>query len=122
MSIAFPYDTSEHKNPNSLEAFLYDESVGDWVTVPLVSVDDQNGLVTVNINHFSSLALTAVDVEKETRSNLEIKGGFGCGAIKNIHRNGGNSPPWPLDLFLLGAMMLWLGLKKAKHENMRISF
>jgi fibronectin type 3 domain-containing protein len=108
VSVIFPYNVSQHKNPDKLRAYLYDESIGKWVHVPIVSVDLENGLVTANIEHFSSLALTIED--EETASTHKINGGGGCGAITNIHLNGGNPPPWPMDLILLSVLMVWLGL------------
>jgi chitodextrinase len=108
VSVIFPYDVSQYKNPDKLRAYLYDESIGKWIFVPIVNVDIENGLVTANIEHFSSLALTIED--EESVSSQTIDGGGGCGAITNIHRNGGNPPPWPMDLILLSALMMWLGL------------
>jgi K319L-like, PKD domain len=105
-SATIPYDTNRYKNPAKFKVYLYDDSVGQWVQIPIVGVDQAQGLVTINITHFSSVALT------DDEGNL-IQGGFGCGAVKNI------SPPkdphvWPMDLVLLAAIILWLRLKNSR--------
>jgi hypothetical protein len=41
----------------------------------------------------------------------------GCGAIRNIH-DGGNPPPWPMDLILLTAVMVWFGLLRRFKRSM----
>jgi len=111
VSVMVPYDAKRYKNPDKLKVYLYDESIGQWIEVPIVRVDQVYGLVTVNITHFSSLAL--IEDEEETSSKHEIDGGFGCGMIKNVSRPG-NPPTWPLDLFLLGTIVLWLSFRNTK--------
>jgi fibronectin type 3 domain-containing protein len=106
VSVVFPYDPSQYKNTNQLKAYLYDDALAKWVQVPIVAVDEANGLVTAEITHFSSLALT-VD-EPASGVSHSISGGFGCGAIMDIPRDKGSGPPVSGDLLLLLGLMAWL--------------
>ena len=120
ISVIFPVDLSQYKKLNALKAYLYDESIDKWIPTPITNIDEENGLVTASIDHFSSLALALEDDGLDTTHNIDDAGdfdmGFGCGTIKDINRNGG-PPKWPLDLILLASLMLWFGLRNAKFKK-----
>ncbi|GEM_PF-382678 len=86
VAVIVPYNGNKYKNPNRLKVFLYDATIDQWVQVPVVKVDPVQGLITVSINHFSSLAVT-ID-EEETSFNDGNKG-FGCGRLKDTSGGSG---------------------------------
>lgn len=113
-SVDFPIDLSQYPNLNGLKAYLYDEPTGKWNQVPIIDIDQENGLITAQIDHFSSFALALGDTGGP--SNSSITGGFGCGAIIPVDGKGGNPPP-SFDFILLASLLIGFPLINALRSK-----
>jgi hypothetical protein len=116
-SVEFPVDFDQYPNLKGLKAYLYDEPTGKWNEVAIVDIDQENGFITAQIDHFSSFALALGDTGGP--SNSSISGGFGCGAIIPVDGKGGNPPP-SADFILLVTALLLAPLRKAIHSLCRL--
>jgi hypothetical protein len=111
VSVTIPYDASRYKNTLNLRAYLYDETAGQWIEVSIIRIDPDHGLLTVNINHFSSLVLT--EDEEQTASNPGNGGpSFGCGRLKDI--SGGSGPDQNL-VNLAAYFLLFILIKRHRR-------
>ncbi len=118
VSVTIPYDANRYKNTVNLKAYLYDETAGQWIEVPIISIDKDHGLLTVNINHFSSLVLT--DDEEQAASNSGKSGpSFGCGHIDISGKGNGPVPPNQAVLNFMLYASLFLALKMLRRFGKR---
>jgi hypothetical protein len=107
------------------------ELVGDFMGPPLASdthvhKDLYNGSTyyyaaftyDTSGNYSQTIYASATPLSSQSAdqadSQYEIEGGFGCGTVKNIGPPK-NPPAWPLDLFLLGALLLWFSLRNTQR-------